>query len=146
MEAAAAGQHRVGGQADHLAVGAQVGHCSDAVGIVRLSTLDEVGDAVAEYASSGGTAAYVERAGDRYRWSPATSGGGYALLCLVARFLRCRPSELTVGFHTVDDVWWVVNDPDDEQPVDEYVAVDLSIGVDQITHRLHDLASIDRRE
>ena len=78
------------------------------VRILRPSPLDEVADAIAEY----GEAVYVEHVGDDlYRWSPATRGGAYALLRLLARFLRCDSDEITVGFVTVDGGWCMAADP-----------------------------------
>ncbi len=83
-----------------------------AVRIVRPSPIGEVVDAVESYTSSDGGAVYVERFGDGYRWSPATRGGPYPLLRVLARFLRCEHTELTVGFVTIDG-WCVVGDPDE---------------------------------
>ena len=89
------------------------------VRILRPSPLDEVTDAIVEY----GDAVYVERVtDDLYRWSPATRGGAYALLRLLARFLRCDSDEITVGFVTVDG-WAVVADPA-EPRCDRYVILE----------------------
>lgn len=88
-----------------------------AVSILRPSPLDEVADAVAAYGSSGGIAAYVERIGDLYRWSPATQGGAYSLLRNVARFVECHHTDLTIGFTTVEG--WSIVDPDTGVPRSE---------------------------
>jgi hypothetical protein len=80
-----------------------------AVSILRPAPLDEVVDAVAAYAE----AVYVECLGDdQYRWSPATRGGAYALMRVLARFLRCDYHDITVGFVTVDG-WAIVADPEE---------------------------------
>jgi hypothetical protein len=104
------------------------GRVDHAVAILRPSTLDEIGAALTAYASSGGTTAYVERVGDRYRWSPAVEGGPYPLLCVLARFLGCAHDELTIGFRTVDDRWCVIGDPAAHH--DGYVLLD---GLDDIS-------------
>jgi hypothetical protein len=86
-----------------------------AVRILRPSPIDEVIDAVTTYvsslSSSSRRAVYVERFGDRYRWSPAIGGGAYPLVRELARFVRCDHNELIVGFVTVDG-WFVVGDRD----------------------------------
>lgn len=83
------------------------------VRILRPSPLDEVADAIAAYATSGGRAVYIELVGDDlYRWSPTSRGGAYPLLRLLARFLECEHTELTVGFVTVD-TWCVATDPNE---------------------------------
>jgi hypothetical protein len=53
---------------------------------MRPSTLEEVDDALLAFADSGGDAAYIERVGSRYRWSPAVQGGPYPLQRVLARF------------------------------------------------------------
>jgi hypothetical protein len=106
-----------------------------AVAMLRPSTLDDVAAAVTEYARSGGRVAYVERVGDRYRWSPAVGGGPYPLLRVLARFLRCEHTALTIGCRTVDDRWCVVGDPN-RAASDNYVVVDLPCDVDQLQVRL----------
>jgi hypothetical protein len=102
-----------------------------AVAILRPSTLDDISAALAEYARSGGTAAHVESVGERCRWSPATEGGPYALLRILARFLRCDHTELTIGCRSVDDQWCVVGDPDSARS-DTYLILDLPWDVDQL--------------
>jgi hypothetical protein len=111
------------------------GRVTHAVAILRPSPLEEVRAALAEYASSGGSTAYVERVGDLYRWSPTTTGGGYPLLCVLARFLRCGHEELTVGFRTVAATWCVVGDRDSAAS-DNSLIVDLPCDFDQVFARL----------
>lgn len=88
--------------------------------ILRHSTLGEVAAAIAAYSASVDGAVYVERIGDLYRWSPTSRGGAYPLLRLLARFLRCEHTELTVGFVTVDE-WCVAADPD--EPRSDHFAI-----------------------
>jgi hypothetical protein len=83
---------------------------AQAMAIVRPSRLGEITDAVVAYTGTAGGAVYVERLDDLYRWSPATRGGPYPLMRLLARFLCCDQREITVGFVTVDD-WCIVADP-----------------------------------
>jgi hypothetical protein len=93
-----------------------------ALSIVAPTSLDQVVAAIAVYAESGGATAYVERVGERYRWSPAVKGGPYPLTRVVARFLECRHTEITVGFITVDG-WCIVGDPEGGPPVDDYAVL-----------------------
>jgi len=93
-----------------------------AVRILRPCPLDEVADAVAAYATSTGGAVYVERVDGQYRWSPATRGGAYPLLRLLARFLGCAHTELTVGVVTVDG-WCLAANPDEPRS-DQFAILD----------------------
>lgn len=76
------------------------------------SSLDDVSAAIATYTKHAG-AAYVERFGERWRWSPAHRGGAYPLLRIVARFLRIDYHRIVVPFGTVLDGWAVLR-PDEE--------------------------------
>ncbi len=93
-----------------------------AVTIVRPSSADHVVHAVNAYSDDGRSQVYVERTGDSYRWSPAHRGGPAPLMHLVARFLGCETTDLTVGFVTVDS-WCIVRSPD-ELPPDRQAIVD----------------------
>ncbi|MGH9917793.1 MAG: hypothetical protein ACRD6W_02805 [Nitrososphaerales archaeon] len=46
---------------------------------------------------------YVERFGDRWRWSLAHAGSGYPLLRISARFLQMDYTALQIGFRTLDN-------------------------------------------
>lgn len=112
------------------------------VRILRPSPLDEIADAVVAYAASGGDAVYVERIGDdQYRWSPATRGGAYALMRLLARFLCCDHHDITVGFVTVDG-YCIVADPSEPRcprhVILQSIPVDPRAAADVISGRLPD--------
>jgi hypothetical protein len=82
-----------------------------ALRILRPSPLSEVTEAVSAFAAARPGAVYVERvSGDRYTWSPATRGGPYPLLRILAAFLECSHYEMTIGCETVEG-WCVVSDP-----------------------------------
>ncbi len=85
--------------------------------IVVAGPLPDAAAAIALHVSLGGRDAWVARIGDHYRWSPTTQGGPTPLIRQVARFLDCRPHEITVGFDTVQG-WCIVADPDAPTPVD----------------------------
>jgi hypothetical protein len=116
-----------------------------AVAILRPSTLDDVSSALVEYASSGGTAAYVERVGDRYRWSPATRGGPYPLLRVLARFLRCEHTELTMRFRILDDHWCVVGHSDGPD-ADDYVVLEVPFDVEGLSSALPERAATEHND
>lgn len=103
--------------------------------IVVPAPLDQVTAAIEEYAESGGGAVCVERLGDRYRWSPAVRGGPYPLTRVVARFLDCRHTEITVGFVTVDG-WCIVGDPDGGVAPDARCVFEDATAPAEIEHRL----------
>ena len=79
------------------------------------SPLEEVANAVS-VASQKFRDFYIERRGDRWRWSFITKGGPYPLLRITARFLRMDPYSLAgVGSRVVGD-GWCVQIVDDQGP------------------------------
>jgi hypothetical protein len=92
------------------------------ISILRPSSADEVREAVVAYAGSVDQPVYVERVGDRYRWSPTSRGGPYPVGQLLAKFLRCKFSDLTIGFVTVDG-WCVIRDPE-APPADRHLVLE----------------------
>lgn len=105
-----------------------------AAAILRPSTLDEIADALVAYAASGGATAYVERRGDGYRWSPAVRGGPYPLLCVLARFLCCEHTELTIGYRMIEGDWCIAGDPDDPDSY-QCAVLDAPVDVEQLRAR-----------
>lgn len=93
-----------------------------AVRILRPSTEDEVVEAMCAYALALDEPVYVERIGERFRWSPAHRGGPTALLHLLAKFIGCEHTELTVGFVTLDG-WCVIRTPE-EPPADRHLILE----------------------
>ena len=87
-----------------------------AVRILRPSPLSEVAEAVAAFADARPDAVYVERLEeDLYRWSPATRGGPYPLVRILAAFLECSHNDMTVGYITLDG-WCIARSPEDPVP------------------------------
>ncbi len=76
--------------------------------VFHPSPLDEVAEAVS-VATENLPHIYVERLGDRFRWSFATRGGGpYPQLRITAQFLRMDYASLRgVGCREVGDEWCV---------------------------------------
>ena len=64
------------------------------------SELNVVAEAVAA-ASETEPVVYIERRGDKYRWSLATKGGGWPLLRISARFLGVDYRRIHIGFRTL---------------------------------------------
>lgn len=95
--------------------------------------LDRVAEAIAEYARSGGRTVYVERSGDRFRWSPAVRGGGYPLLRVVARFLECPHTDITVGVEPVGE--WCIVQAAGLHSIDGYVVLD---DIDEAPHAVRE--------
>lgn len=110
--------------------------------------LDDVVDAVAAYAESGGRTVYVAQVGDRYRWSPAVRGGGYPLLRVVARFLDCPHTDITVAIQTVDG-WCIVLAADgvtvDRSTVIEDLPADAAAIRSSVEERLSESIPCSRR-
>jgi hypothetical protein len=86
------------------------------------SPLHRVATAIAIYSEHAGSV-YVERFGDRWRWSPAHRGGAYPLLRVVARFLRVDHYRIVVPFRTVEDGWAVLNPEDWNGPELDVAAI-----------------------
>jgi hypothetical protein len=85
---------------------------------------------------------FIERQGDRYRWSFASRDGAFALLEKAARFLRIDQSQLLVGFRTLDDGTCVLlDDRVGFEPSDEAALITFKVPsteseiADQITAR-----------
>jgi hypothetical protein len=75
--------------------------------VFRPASLKEVARAIS-VASEHHRDFYVERSGDRYRWSFATKGGPYPLHRITARFLRMDYHSLVgVGTRLVGEEWGV---------------------------------------
>jgi hypothetical protein len=101
-----------------------------AIRVLRPSSADEVLEAIRAYATALDAPVYVERAGDRYRWSPVHRGGPSALGHVLARFLGCEFSDVTIGFVTLDG-WCVIRDPK-EPPADRHLILE-AITIDATT-------------
>ena len=98
-----------------------------------ISTLPAVARAIAE-ASGPRSLFYVERFGDRYRWSPAHRGGPYPLLRETAKLLAADPHRLIVHFRPIgpagfdkDGIWQGISalDFDDVTPPDASMLLQL---------------------
>jgi hypothetical protein len=82
---------------------------------------------------------YVERRGDRYRWSPAHRGGPYPLMRVTARFLQMDHQGLVLPFRTLtnetpagfgqDGIWEGVcivrGSEDDQGPPDAWTVLEF---------------------
>jgi hypothetical protein len=68
------------------------------------STIETVAMAVS-VATEFQTEVYVERLGDRYRWSLIHRGGPYPLLRITAKYLQIDYSSIVVGCREVGDGW-----------------------------------------
>lgn len=65
------------------------------------------------------TEVYVERLGDRYRWSLVHRGGPYPLLRITARFLQVDYQSIFIGFREVGDGYSALSDtPGDDRVPD----------------------------
>jgi hypothetical protein len=84
--------------------------------IFEPSTIEAVAEAVSA-AWDAGSALYVERLEDRYRWSFAHKGGSYPLLRVTARFLQMDYQALYIGFRTVDDGYAVLAKDPEHEPI-----------------------------
>jgi hypothetical protein len=65
---------------------------------------------------------YVERLGDRYRWSPSHRGGPYPLHRVVGRIIDVPYTSFALPFVTVDDR--AVVRPEDEAVADGWTWLD----------------------
>lgn len=68
------------------------------------STIETVAMAVS-VATEFQTQVYVERLGDRYRWSLIHRGGPYPLLRITAKYLQVDYNSIIVGCREVGDGW-----------------------------------------
>ena len=73
------------------------------------SSLKDVAWAVA-VATEYETQVYVERLGDRYRWSLVHRGGPYPLLRITARFLQVDYQSIFIGCRAVGDGYSALSD------------------------------------
>jgi hypothetical protein len=90
------------------------------------SALNVVAEAVAA-ASEIEPVVYVERRGDEYRWSLATTGGGYPLLRISARFLGVDYRRIYVGFRTLPNGTSILcEDPSNIDVPDKWAVLNLS--------------------
>jgi len=90
--------------------------------VFEASPIEAVAEAVSE-AWDAAPALYVERLGDRYRWSLAHKGGAYPLLRVAARFLQMDYQALMIGFRTVDDSYAVLARDAEREPVPDAAAM-----------------------
>ena len=72
------------------------------------STIETVAMAVS-VATEFQTKVYVERLGDRYRWSLIHRGGPYPLLRITAKYLQVDYHSIIVGCREVGDGWSGLN-------------------------------------
>ena len=94
------------------------------------SPLAAVADAVS-VASAVENRIYIERLGDRYRWSLSSKGGSYPLLRVTARFAEVDYQRIVVGFRTLPDGTAIIcDDPGAVVLADAWALVDV---VDQVS-------------
>ena len=83
-------------------------------------------EAVAEalfVASEHETHVYVERFGERYRWSLVHKGGPYPLLRITARFLQMDYHALAVGTRCVLDGYSALTEYAEDEPAPDACAI-----------------------
>lgn len=69
---------------------------------------------------------YVERIGDRYRWSLTHTGGPYPLLRIAARYLKADYTKLLVGSRALPEGTSVLfDDRADQTPPDKWVVLEF---------------------
>jgi len=71
---------------------------------------------------------YVERRGDRYRWSFVHAGGPYPLLRVTARFLGVDHTTITIGFVTIAGQSILCRDPGQWTDPDDWAVVEFPEG------------------
>jgi hypothetical protein len=76
-------------------------------------------------ASEHETHAYVERFGDRYRWSLVHKGGPYPLLRITARFLQMDYTALIIAARSVLDGYSALTEDEDDPAPDACAIVHL---------------------
>ena len=72
------------------------------------STIETVSLAVS-VATEFQTQVYVERRGERYRWTLIHGGGPYPLLRMTAKYLQVDCHSIIIGYREVGDGWWGLN-------------------------------------
>jgi hypothetical protein len=70
---------------------------------------------------------YVERKGQRYRWSPAHRGGAYPLLRIAARYLDVSHHQIILGFRTVGDYAIICEKPNEFEQPDAWCIIDTEV-------------------
>jgi hypothetical protein len=93
----------------------------DLSNLATMTTMSEFEDVVLAitYVSADRTI-YVERRGDRFRWSIARRDGGGSMLQEIGAYLGVPHDQISVSLQTVDG-WRVVRaDPEPAEPVDIY--------------------------
>ncbi len=89
------------------------------------SPLGDVAEAIS-VASTVENRIYVERLGDRYRWSLSSKGGSYPLLRATARFAEVDYQRIVVGFRTLADGTAIISDdPGAVDEADAWALVDV---------------------
>lgn len=87
------------------------------------SSLDAVAEAVA-VATQVEKRIYVERTGDKYRWSLTHPGGPYPMLRITARFLRVDYHAIVVGCRKVaDGVCVIAGGPEGDLPPESWAVL-----------------------
>ncbi len=104
----------------------------------RWSDIRDVAAAAAA-AAEGPVHIYVERRGDRYRWSLAHPGGSYPLIRVTARFLEVDYHRIMVPFRTTADgfaIW--CKDPDHPEEPDAWAVLRIEDrpSVDELVTRI----------
>lgn len=104
--------------------------------VFRPPPLSEVAEAISA-ATESFHDLYVERRGDLYRWSLATTGGPYVLSRITARFLKLDPCSLLSGYRQVAGGWFVQLVENDTEP-DTWAVLrfDDAATVDQVRGRI----------
>jgi hypothetical protein len=90
--------------------------------IFEPSPLEEVAHAVF-VASERASEVYVERFGDRYRWSLVHKGGAYPLLRVTAAFLQMDYHALAIGHRSVPGGYTALAEYPEEEPAPDASAV-----------------------
>jgi hypothetical protein len=86
------------------------------------SSLQEVAIAVS-VATEHETEVYVERLGERYRWSLVHRGGPYPLLRITARFLEVDYRTMSIGCRDVGDGYSALSDDPENEPTPDASAI-----------------------
>ncbi len=92
---------------------------------VEAASLDDVVEAVTD-AVRFHERVYLERRGDRYRWSLATGGGPYPLLRLICKYLEIPHYWVLVSTAAWDG--WTITAPRWDGPVDARAVLHLELG------------------
>lgn len=85
-------------------------------GVIAPVPLADAATAISSFGTRSVGSVYVETDGDRFRWSPAHSGGIVPLHRKVATYLGCEPSDAIVRCATVAE-WAIVRRSEGFLPV-----------------------------